>query len=387
MEIEASREEASEGRNVRELAVRQKASIIQATPSMWRTILSSGELPTTLRLALCGGEAMPATLATQLMKCSARDVWNMYGPTETTIWSTAHRLTDSEYEANPPIGRPLANTRVYVLDDDLKRVPAGDAGDLFIGGEGLARGYFGRPDLTAERFVPDSFGKTNGGLLYRTGDVVRWNANGELEFLGRADDQVKVRGHRIELAEVESEVRRVPGVADAAVIASADGTGENRLLAYVVAGAGAALLTSEIRSVLQLRLPEYMIPSGFFELRKLPLTPNGKTDRQALALLSDITEPQLRAPYVAPTTETERRLSTIWADVLGVEAVGVDDDFFDLGGHSLLAVQIILRIEEATEKSLTLLQLLENSRLGALATLLDTLTPEQQGREVYELEP
>jgi acyl carrier protein len=197
--------------------------------------------------------------------------------------------------------------------------------------------------------------------------------------VGRSDDQVKVRGHRIELGEVEANLRGIPGVADAAALAQVDGEGENRLLAYVVAETGAgALLPGDIRSMLQLRLPEYMIPSGFFELRELPLTPNGKTDREALVRLADSDSPRLRAPYVAPGTDTEHLLSGIWAEVLGVDAVGVDDDFFDLGGHSLLAVQIVLRIAEATNKELTLLQLMENSTLGSLAAFVDALTPADQ---------
>ncbi len=384
--ILASQEEASDGRSLRDLAVRRGATIIQATPSMWRMILGFGELPPTLRLALSGGEAMPAALANRL-RGATRTVWNVYGPTETTIWSTAHRLADREYRENPPIGRLLSNTRAYVLDDELRPVPEGGEGELYIGGMGLARGYMASPDLTAERFVPDPFAPAGGERIYRTGDLVRWNSASELEFIGRQDNQVKVRGHRIELGEVEAALRRIAGIADAAVICRADGSGDNILVAYFAAERGVPVLTSELRQVLQTRLPEYMVPSGFVELRELPLTPNGKTDRRALVALGERGIDEIRAPYVAPMTDTEQTLARIWASVLGVDHVGGNDDFFELGGHSLLAVEILLQVEEATQRRFELLQLWENSTLSGLATLIDSLPRTAQIDEAYELEP
>jgi amino acid adenylation domain-containing protein len=385
--IMAGREEASEGRALREIAVRHGATIIQATPSMWRTILASGDLPQTLRLALCGGEAMSAALANRLRKRPVRKVWNLYGPTETTIWSTAHELADAEYRNSPPIGQPLSNTRVYVLNDDLEPAPENGEGELYIGGHGLAQGYMGSPDLTAERFVPDPFASARGARLYRTGDLVRLTSARELEFIGRKDDQVKVRGHRIELGEVEAEICRSVGIAEAAVICRPDDSGDSSLVAYFVAERNVPVWTSELRSLLQSRLPEYMIPSGFVEVRELPLTPNGKTDRRALAALAQRPSDEQRAPYVAPRTGTEETLARIWADVLKIQRVGGEDDFFDIGGHSLLAVEIILRIEEATQKRLTLLQLFENSTLSAFAGVIDRLVPTGQGSKAYELEP
>ena len=382
----ASQGEAGDGRSLRELASRREATIVQATPSMWRAMLAFGELPPMLRLALCGGEAMPAALANRLAGAT-RTVWNVYGPTETTIWSTAYQVAELEYHANPPIGQPLSNTRAYVLDEDLHPVQEGSEGELYIGGLGLARGYMASPDLTAERFVPDPFASAGGERLYRTGDLVRWNRSGELEFIGRKDDQVKVRGHRIELGEVEAALRGMSGIADAAVTCRPDIFGDSSLVAYYVAERNVPVLTSELRSGLQTRLPEYMVPSGFVEIRELPLTPNGKTDRRALAALGEQGSDESRVPYVAPTLGTEQTLAGIWASVLGVDRVGSNDDFFELGGHSLLAVEILLEVEETMQRRIDLLQFWENSTLQELAALIDSLPPTDDLNEAYELEP
>jgi long-subunit acyl-CoA synthetase (AMP-forming) len=258
-----------------------------------------------------------------------------------------------------------------VLDDDLRPVTSGTEGELFIGGSGLARGYLREPVLTAERFIRDPFSDSPGARLYRTGDVVRVNAAGQLEFVRRTDGQVKVRGHRVELGEVEAALCAIPEIHEAVVLSRADASGENGLLAYIVTERHQTILTTGIRAALQKHLPEYMIPSAFMEMRELPRTPNGKTDRLALARLDQPTYDEVHAPYRAPVTPTQELLAAIWAEVFGLQRVGIDDDFFDLGGHSLLGAQILLRIRETTQKEITLMELLDHSTVAVLAELTD----------------
>ncbi|CAN2534202.1 D-alanine--D-alanyl+carrier+protein+ligase [Methylocapsa aurea] len=255
---------------------------------------------------------------------------NQYGPTESHVVSN-FILSELSDGALPPIGRPISNTQIYLLDPGSEPVPIGVAGELHIGGAGLARGYLGRPDLTAERFVPNPFGHA-GERLYRTGDLARYRADGNIEFLGRIDHQVKIRGFRIELGEIEAALTRLPQLREAVVIASEDGRGDKRLVAYVVAAEGAALEIAELRGALARELPDYMIPAAFVALDALPLTPNGKIDRRALPA-PDL-DAQIAHRYVAPRNATEEALCRIFADVLGIDRVGVDDDFFQLGGHS-----------------------------------------------------
>ena len=253
------------------------ATVLQGTPVTWRLLLGSGWQPDEGLKVLCGGEALSADVASSLSQGSVR-AWNLYGPTETTIWSTASQLTQNKRVS---IGYPISNTRVYVLDGDLDPVPIGVSGELYIGGAGLARGYLGRADLTAERFMPSPFGE--GERLYRTGDLVRYLADGNLEFLGRIDHQVKVRGYRIELGEVEAALLSRSDIGQAVVVAREDLPGDKRLVAYVVGAADVAPDVSVVRASLQARLPEYMVPSAFVVLDTLPLTPNGKVDRRGLA--------------------------------------------------------------------------------------------------------
>ena len=272
-----------------------------------------------------------------------------------------------------PIGRPISNTQIYLLDPTSEPVPIGVAGELHIGGAGLARGYLGRPDLTAERFVPDPFGQA-GERLYRTGDLARYRADGNIEFLGRIDHQVKIRGFRVELGEIEAALTRLPQLREAVAIAREDSPGDKRLVAYMVAAEGAALEAAELRGALARELPDYMIPSAFVPLDALPLTPNGKIDRRRLPA-PDL-DAQIAHSYVAPRNATEETLCRIFADVLGLERVGVDDDFFQLGGHSLLAVQIVSRIWRELERQLPLRSLFASPRIADFAAQLDVAVGE-----------
>jgi acyl carrier protein len=293
---------------------------------------------------------------------------NMYGPTETTIYTTWHEIAPGAAGA-PPIGRPVANARAYVLDASGEPVPVGAPGELHVGGAVVARGYLGLPGLTAERFVPDPFGAEPGGRLYRTGDRARWRADGALEFLGRTDAQVKVRGFRIEPGEIEAVLREQDGVREAVVVVREDAPGHGRLVAYVVPGEGEAPSTAELRARLGARLPDYMVPAAFVTLERLPLGVSGKTDRAALPAPKWGAE----GAYVAPRTPTEELLCGILAEVLGIERVGVEDGFFALGGHSLMATQVVSRVREATGVEVPLRALFESPSVAALAERLEAL--------------
>ncbi|MFE1293041.1 amino acid adenylation domain-containing protein, partial [Streptomyces sp. NPDC058751] len=355
-------------------AERTGTTVLQATPGLWRALAEQdGALFTGVRV-LVGGEALPADLA-RLLLARGRSVTNLYGPTETTIWSTAAELAPAA--GAPSIGRPIGNTRVHVLDERLRPVPVGVPGELFIAGDGLARGYLGRPDLSAERFVACPFGEA-GSRMYRTGDVVRWRATGELEFLGRADQQVKVRGFRIEPGEVETALATHPGVGRCVVTARSDGSGSSRLVAYTVPAGPQSPTAGELRDHLAGLLPPYMVPSAFVPLDALPLTPNGKLDRKALP------EPEFAATGAVrePRGPREVLLCGLFAEVLGVERVGIDDDFFELGGHSLLAARLAGRIRVALGIELTLRELFEAPTVAGIAAVLERGNPEVDGRPV-----
>ncbi|MGW7193871.1 non-ribosomal peptide synthetase, partial [Streptomyces sp. NPDC054838] len=305
------------------------ATVVQATPATWHQLMETGWAAPGVR-ALCGGEALPAALA-ERMRAALGTVWNVYGPTETTVWSTAQQLSGPADEGPVPIGSALANTRLYVLDERMRPVPVGVFGELFIAGDGVARGYHGRPGLTADRFVPDPYAP--GGRLYRTGDLVRRLPDGALEYRGRADGQVKVRGHRIELGEIEAALARHPRVLAAAV--AVHGEGADAVLAGYVTWRDAEGDLRALGDFLREDLPEYMVPRVLSALERLPLTPNGKLDRRALPAPSVAVDLPGRAPRVAPRDAAEVRMARLWEEVLGVAPIGVRDDFFDLGGHSL----------------------------------------------------
>ncbi|HET7461732.1 MAG TPA: amino acid adenylation domain-containing protein [Longimicrobium sp.] len=307
-------------------------------PSVLATLGDDARLES-VRTLVTAGEALPGSAARRW--APGRRLVNAYGPTEATVCAALHPCRGDE-EGGPPLGRPLANVRVYVLDRRGDPVPVGVTGELYVGGAGVARGYLGRPALTAERFVPDPFGGRPGARLYRTGDLGRWRPDGTLAFAGRADHQVKVRGYRIEPGEIEARLREHPGVREAAVVAREDAPGEKRLVAYVVGDDTAA--ADALRAHLAAALPEYMVPGAYVRLERLPLTPNGKLDRAALP--SPEGDAHAAQAYEAPLGDTERTLAAIWAEVLGIDRVGRRDNFFELGGHSLLAVQVIARMRE-----------------------------------------
>nr|AHB82071.1 non ribosomal peptide synthetase [Jahnella sp. MSr9139] len=354
------------------------ATVMQATPTTWRMLLEETWQPGRLQRALCGGEALPGDLAGQLLD-RGLEVWNLYGPTETTIWSTIEHVERVERLSAPgaapdavcSIGRPIANTEVYVLDRHLEPTPPGIPGELFLAGDGVARGYLRRPGLTAERFVPDPFGDRPGARMYRTGDLVRHGERGELEFLGRIDHQIKLRGHRIELGEIEAALKQHADVGDAAVIARRDRTGDPQLVAYVVPASGRKAEPDALRAWLGERLPAYMAVSAYVSLASLPLTLNRKVDRAALPA-PDL-EADARAAHVAPGTPTEQRLAEIWSEVLGVERPGIHDDFFHLGGHSLRAARVVARIREVFQASVPLPYFFDHPTLRDLAAYIDGL--------------
>ena len=308
---------------------------------------ASSPMPESMRLVVIGGEAGAASTAVSWRTaCPQTRLINTYGLTECGAVSAAYEVPEEVERSSLPIGRPIANTHAYVLDEHGGPVPLGVVGELYLGGAGVARGYLNRPDLTAERFVPDPFGAA-GDRLYRTGDLVRCRPDGCLEFLGRIDRQVKIRGYRIELGEIEAALVGHPGVGEAAVIADEGPSGDKRLVAYVTeshSGSGAPGV-NELREFLGTRLPGFMVPSVFVRLEALPLTPSGKVDRKALPSPSE-ERPDLEAGYEPPRTPTERLIADIWAQLLGITEVGIHDNFFDLGGHSLLAMQAMARLRD-----------------------------------------
>jgi amino acid adenylation domain-containing protein len=360
--ILASRAAASDANRLAELIGASGATFLQATPTTWRLLLENGWQGKQDLTILCGGEKMPRSLANELVR-RARVAWNVYGPTETTIWSTIVRVEQGEGPV--PIGRPLANTQVYVLDSRMQPAPAGAPGELYIGGDGLARGYLHRPELSAERFVANPFGS---GRLYRTGDLVRWRSNGNLEFLRRLDDQVKLRGFRIELGEIEAGLMRHEAVRAACAVVREDSPGDSYIAAYYVAHQGRSVSGQELREVLSRLLPDYMVPSRFVPVSEFPLTPNGKIDRRALPA-PPAAQP-LAASTAAPLTDMQRLIAEIWARALGIEGVGEHDNFFDLGGHSLLSMQVIRELHQRTGVRLSPREMVFQS-LGQLAALYE----------------
>ncbi|PSL97409.1 non-ribosomal peptide synthetase DhbF [Bacillus subtilis] len=337
-------------------------NIMQATPTLWHALVTSE--PEKLRglRVLVGGEALPSGLlqALQDLHCS---VTNLYGPTETTIWSAAAFLEEG-LQGVPPIGKPIWNTQVYVLDNGLQPVPPGVVGELYIAGTGLARGYFHRPDLTAERFVADPYGPP-GTRMYRTGDQARWRADGSLDYIGRADHQIKIRGFRIELGEIDAVLANHPHIEQASVVVREDQPGDKRLAAYVVADG--AIDTAELRRYMGASLPDYMVPAAFVEMDELPLTPNGKLDRKALPAPDFSTSVSDRSPR----TPQEEILCDLFAEVLGLARVGIDDSFFELGGHSLLAARLMSRIREVMGAELGIAKLFDEPTVAGLAAHLD----------------
>ncbi|MEM7018619.1 MAG: amino acid adenylation domain-containing protein, partial [Pseudomonadota bacterium] len=366
----ASREAAADGHQLKHLLEDNQVTMMQATPATWRILLAANWQSNGPFRILCGGEAFPKDLLTPLCQQS-NDIWNMYGPTETTIWSTCQQLHPDQTVS---IGTPIANTFIYVLDELLKPSPIGAPGELYIGGEGVTHGYLNRPELTAERFVPNPFNDVPNAKMYKTGDLVCRRADGSLEYINRLDNQIKLRGFRIELGEIEAVLITHQYVAQCAVIVREDQPGDQRLTAYIVPDDNAELTMADMRQHLQQQLPDYMIPQHLQALEALPLTPNNKIDRNALRAL--VTE-QLQADvaeFVAARNEREQLIVDIWQEVLGLARVGIEDNFFLLGGHSLLATQIISRLRDNLGVELSMSRLFEHPTISALADLPEAST-------------
>ncbi len=366
----ADRVTAADGVALKALIERSGATVMQATPASWRLLLDADWKGDSNFKILCGGEALPSDLAAQLLsRCGS--LWNVYGPTETTVWSTCSLVTSA---SDIDIGRPIDNTQVWILDPRGELCPLGVPGEMWIGGDGVTLGYLNRPELTAERFVPDPFSNATGALLYRTGDRGRWRADGVLEHQGRLDFQVKVRGYRIELGEIEALLAAHAQVARAVVVAREDRPGDVRLVAYVVADAGAALDDAALASYLKGSLPDYMIPQHIVFLDAIPLLPNGKIDRKSLPVPDMAVK--LAGERVAPRNALERTIADAMAKVLGVAEVGVDDDFFTLGGHSLLAAQLTSRINKELGIALSLRALFDGPTVAKLARMVQGIDGE-----------
>jgi amino acid adenylation domain-containing protein/thioester reductase-like protein len=362
----ADRETAADPNLLMKEMERSRATVMQATPATWRMLIDAGWGGKPDLKILCGGEALPGDLAHQLL-IRGCELWNLYGPTETTIWSTLYPVEKSgrEHSVGIPIGKPIANTQIYILDANLQSTPIGVIGDLYIGGAGLSRGYLNRPELTKEKFIPNPFDSSS--LIYKTGDLARCLSDGNIEFLGRSDHQVKVRGFRIEMGEVEVALAGHPSVRQAVVVARTDKSSDAMLVAYMVpteVGEGAD--PNRLRAFLRQSLPEYMIPAAFVTLDVLPLTPNGKVDRRALPELSN-ENLVVRTEYTAPRTPEEQAIAGICAEVLNLERVSIHDNFFDIGGNSLIATRLIFQLQEHFQVRLPLVRLFETPTVAGLA--------------------
>ncbi|TFI41539.1 amino acid adenylation domain-containing protein [Rhodococcus sp. 1R11] len=362
-----------------ELMARHSVTTVHAVPSMLSALTASGNVPARRVLAI--GEALPVEVAASVDRSESVEVYNLYGPTEAAVSVTFHKVLGSDSDV-VPIGRPEWNTSAYVLDSRLHPVPAGVPGELYLAGVQLARGYVSRPDLSSERFVADPFGSA-GSRMYRTGDVVSRRNDGELVFIGRTDDQVKVRGFRIELGEIDHALRTLAGVSDCAVVVRDSGRSGEQIVAYVVGGSGDVLDTADLRARLSALVPSYMVPAGFVVLDSLPLTVNGKLDRRALP--DPVFEPRV---FRAPSTPEELAVAAAFADVLGIERVGLDDDFFSLGGNSLLAVTLVSRLRaELDGGPIPLTWVFVDSSVSALAArVAERGAHESRGTELSGLE-
>jgi amino acid adenylation domain-containing protein len=358
-----------------ETAMAEGVSLVNTVPSAMRELVRMRGVPASVRTINLAGEALSGALVREIYEATGVEkVFNLYGPSEDTTYSTCACVPRSHQGIAAPIGKPIANSQAYVLDDWMNVVPAGVVGQLYLGGAGLARGYLNRPALTAESFLPDPFGANPGGRLYRTGDLVKWDAAGNLEFLGRADDQVKIRGFRIELGEIEAALQQRPEVEHAVVVARDDGSGEKRLTAYVVARGQHDAVGRALGEYLSEKLPAHMSPSHYVFLDSLPLTQNGKVNRKALP------NPQqpATAVYVAPRTEMQQAIARIWQEALAVSRVGLDDNFFDLGGHSLLVARVRFTLREKLGSNIALVDFFTYPTVRALARHLEETGEKKQ---------
>jgi len=349
---------------------RHKVTHLQCTPSLASMLAMDPEAFKalgSLEKLMVGGEAFPLSLAKKLSGVLPGKILNMYGPTETTIWSTTYALNG--FCNSIPIGRPIANTEVYILDQFLQPVPIGVTGELFIGGDGVTPGYLNRPELTAEKFVPNPFSSGDRRVLYRTGDLARYMPDRNIEFLGRIDFQVKIRGFRIELGEIETMLGTHPTIKENVVIVREDIADDKQLVAYIVPNHGQAPNPEELRNFLRDKLPEKLVPSWFVVLDGLSLTPNGKVDRKALSA-PDRERPDLEHSSTEPQSPMELLIAEAWKEVLGLDSISLNDNFFDLGGHSLLAMKVIVKLQKITGLRIIPRELLFQT-LGQLALSCD----------------
>ena len=366
---------------------KEKITTLHFVPSMLSAFLDSAdtEFCGSIKRVICSGEALSPDIQKRFFKKFNCELHNLYGPTEAAIDVSYWECTENNLYSSVPIGKPVANTQLYILDKNLVPVPVGVSGELHIGGYQVARGYHNQPNLTAEKFIPDIFSNDPNARLYKTGDLARWLPDGNIEFLGRIDFQVKIRGFRIELGEIESVLSNYPAVKENVVIAKEDHKGDKQLATYVVAegldNENQKQNISDIRSFLKEKLPDYMIPSFFAFMDSLPLTPNGKIDRKKLP------EPDVSAmqkEYVAPRTDTEEKIVSIWEGVLDIEKIGIFDNFFELGGHSLIAVQVISRLHEVLDIDIAVRVMFERPTIMELAEYIETMLWLEQDNETFE---
>ncbi|WP_299409950.1 non-ribosomal peptide synthetase [Acaryochloris sp. IP29b_bin.148] len=378
--ILASHEVAVDGIQLLKLLKDSQATVMQATPATWQLLLAAGWQDQVQLKVLCGGEALSPELASKLLS-KASSVWNMYGPTEATVWATTYEVSaqqflDSSQQSAISIGKPIGNVQTYILDKYLQPVPVGVRGELYIGGVCLARGYLNRPDLNSERFISNPFDQNPEARLYKTGDLACYLPDGNIKYIGRIDNQVKIRGFRIELGEIEAVLSQHASIRETVVIVREDTPGDKRLVAYSVSQQE-NLLGSELRTFLKNRLPMYMVPSAFVFLDAMPLTPNGKVNRRALPK-PDISSIQLGTDFVPPSNPTEEVIANIWSDILGTEKIGIHDNFFELGGHSLLATRIISRLNQSFSTDLSLQHIFESPTIESIAAVLATVGQKTQ---------
>ncbi|MEC4891787.1 MAG: amino acid adenylation domain-containing protein [Oscillatoria sp. PMC 1051.18] len=373
---------AENGLHLPTLSAAKKVTLINTVPSVIAELLRNGGIPDSVRTINIAGEPLPNKLVQELYQLdTVQQVFNLYGPSEDTTYST-FALVEKDVSEIPPIGRPIANTQVYLLDRHLQPVPIGLIGELHISGEGLARGYLNQPELTIEKFIPNLYRDEPGARLYKTGDLARYLPNGNIEYLGRIDHQVKLRGFRIELGEIEALLTQHPGVQQAVVLVREDVPDNKRIVAYVVGNLSSDDIpnqkqvptTSELRNFLKEKLPEYMLPSAFVMLEAMPLTPNGKVDRRALPAPEG--RPELEEAYVRPQTEAEQIIAAVWQEILQLEKVGINDNFFSLGGHSLLLVKIQAKLNEIFEQKLSVIDIF---KYPTIQTLAEYISQKHQG--------
>ncbi len=383
----ASELEAKDGQKLLDIIHKHQVSIMQATPVTWQIMIESGWERSPKLTCLCGGEAMPRQLATDLLN-RCHSVWNLYGPTETTVWSTIFQVEEINLTHDPivPIGKPIKNTSIFILNEHFDPVPIGIPGELYIGGDGVSKGYLNRAELTAERFIENPF--NYGSKMYRTGDLARFRSDGVLEYLGRTDQQVKLRGYRIELGEIEFYLQKHPEIKQGVVALVKSGSQPRLVAFYIPKVKNTTITNSNLTDYLRNLLPDYMIPSHFVKMPQFPLTPNRKLDRNKLATYKLVVEVRSNNNLVKPRDVTEFKLAKIWQDILGMRSISVVDNFFEVGGHSLIAVRLMARITTEFNKSLPLATIFQHPTIAELAKVLiknnvesmwDALVPMQKG--------